>query len=288
MHSTPQPVFSNPAVSPPVSSHPPLPAPPQPDGPEIIKTIKQERPDSPEFHHTLKRTLDDNGPILRNPANPSESVMVQAERPVNELRVTNWGDLHIDAATKRRLNEEIQQWLSDEGNYSARFAQMLHVMRPLDDGPERGDSVFAKTTLPPYTLLGPYAGILHDDTRMNSFSRERRAYGTSNIHRYAYGTGSSKRMVSAFVYGNILSLINTATLPGHSPIPGKQNNVTGIRVGKNITFYVTSTFVSEGEELFIDYGPEYECEPDAKRLKREAEEHRSRSPSPQPGCSYKS
>ncbi|HHL2713282.1 TPA: hypothetical protein ACQ39K_004955, partial [Yersinia enterocolitica] len=72
------------------------------------KIIKQERPDSPLFQRTLKRTLDNNGPILRNPANPSHSVMPQAERPREELKVTYWGDLSIDPATKQRINKDIQ------------------------------------------------------------------------------------------------------------------------------------------------------------------------------------
>lgn len=273
MHPVPQPVFLNPAVLPARSGSPvlssALPGHQRAASPFQEKEIKQERPDSPLLR-TLKRTLDDNGPILRNPARPSESMMGLAERPVDELRVTHWGGLQADGATKLRINEEIRQWLRDEGNHAVRFARMLYVMRPLDDGPERGDSVFAKVNLPPWTLLGPYAGILHDDTQSNSLSAERRAYGTSNVHRYTFQTGSVQRLVSAYASGNVLSLINTATLAGYAPIAGKNNNVSCIRAGKNITFYVTNTFIPEGEELFIDYGPDYESGPNAKRLKQEA------------------
>ncbi|EMZ7034351.1 hypothetical protein ABE276_002387 [Salmonella enterica] len=269
MHPVAQPVFENPRVLP-VRGADQIPA----------RVIKQERPDSPEFQRTLKRRIEDDGPILRNPANPSESVMGQAERPAEELRVTRWGGLQPDAATKRRINDDIQEWLKDEGRHEARFAKMLYVMRPLDDGPERGDSVFARVTLLPFTVLGPYAGILHDDVRQPSLSAERRKAGTSNVHRYAFQTLSAKRLVSAYTSGNILSLVNTANLTGHAPIAGKQNNVSCITVGKNITFYVTNTYIPEGDELFIDYGPDYESGPNVKRLKQEAEES--------PGCSSRS
>ncbi|ELV5027094.1 hypothetical protein SHA53_004478 [Salmonella enterica] len=268
-HPVAQPVFENPRVLP-VRGADQIPA----------RVIKQERPDSPEFQRTLKRRIEDDGPILRDPANPSESVMGQAERPAEELRVTRWGGLQPDAATKRRINDDIQEWLKDEGRHAARFAKMLYVMRPLDDGPERGDSVFARVTLLPFTVLGPYAGILHDDVRQPSLSAERRKAGTSNVHRYAFQTLSAKRLVSAYTSGNILSLVNTANLTGHAPIAGKQNNVSCITVGKNITFYVTNTYIPEGDELFIDYGPDYESGPNVKRLKQEAEES--------PGCSSRS
>ncbi|WP_340608252.1 SET domain-containing protein-lysine N-methyltransferase [Xenorhabdus bharatensis] len=234
------------------------------------------------FEHTLKRTINDNGPILRSPANPSDSVLLEAEglikRPIKTLRVTRWAELDLDRETKKRINREIQDWIRTEGNHHLRFEQLLYQARP-SDGIERGISLFAREDLAPYTVLGPYAGILHDDTLPDSLSRERRKMGTTNIHKYTFQTLSSKRLISSFSSGNILSLMNTAKLPEYPALPGKKNNVSSIMVGKNIIFYITNQSVQKDEELLIDYGTKYESEPNAKKLKQEA---LSRSPSPGP------
>lgn len=228
----------------------------------ILEGITKQAPrNSAQLMPTPKRTLDDDGPILRNPYNPTESLLAQAEKPIDQLAINNWGGYTLDALTKSRLNTEVKEWLRDEGNHSARFARLICVMRPLDDGPERGDSIFAKVGLPAYTLLGPYAGKLHDDTKSPSYSMEERAYGAHNVQAYSFGTRSKHRSASAYSSGNILSLVNTKKLPSLPGIPNKENNVFSVRVGKNITFYITKRAIKAGEELFINYGEEYRYQP---------------------------
>ncbi|TNB50475.1 SET domain-containing protein, partial [Salmonella bongori] len=37
-----------------------------------------------------------------------------------------------------------------------------------------------------------------------------------------------------------------------------RQNVSAVLVGKNITFYLTTRNISAGEELWFDYGPDYQ------------------------------
>ncbi|MGV3344898.1 SET domain-containing protein-lysine N-methyltransferase [Enterobacteriaceae bacterium LUAb1] len=231
-------------------------------------------------HHEriLKRQIEDDYPILRAPHDPKISLVEQYEGPVDNIQVTNWKALHfLNKADKDRITTAIRGWIrySDySGAHSVRFNKMFELKKP-DTGPERGLSLFAKINIEEFIVLGPYAGILHDDNQSLTYEQEIQKYGEMNIISYSFLTDNNERVVSAFASGNILSYMNTAKLPGCAKIPGKFNNVCDIAVGKNMTFYVTKKRISAGTELFIDYGKNYQFELHAKP----APQHRVLSPS---------
>ncbi|EFR5477813.1 SET domain-containing protein, partial [Salmonella enterica] len=58
--------------------------------------------------------------------------------------------------------------------------------------------------------------------------------------------------------GNILSLINSPAFTHRTAETEARQNVSAVLVGKNINFYVTTRDISAGEELWFDYGPDYQ------------------------------
>jgi hypothetical protein len=141
--------------------------------------------------------------------------------------------------------------------------------------------VVAEKSIPGFTVIGIYGGVLHDDkvldaSGLTSCNKEQRKRGTHLTQCYSWDPTSSKR-VSAGEYANILAYINTSKLNGYPRIPGTRNNISYVYVAGVFPVYVTNTFIKAGEELLIDYGSDYESEINAKRLKQEAS---SRAPSP--------
>jgi SET domain-containing protein len=142
---------------------------------------------------------------------------------------------------------------------------LLEVAIPLDEGPNRGLSVFANKDIPQYTVVCPYAGVLHSNEQ--SLEASIRKNGSQPVLSYLFATRSSHRVVDAVNTGNVASLVNTSQLGDQTAF--KENNVIPIVFGKNLVFYIVLRDLKKGEELLIDYGPTYNP---SKRLAVKQEE----------------
>ncbi|EDP8628823.1 SET domain-containing protein [Salmonella bongori] len=202
--------------------------------------------------------IDNNLPILQHWRDPTVSVMEQAEGGKEALQVTLWGSLfnRLPRETKARINQDVQWFLQNEGNHDARMNDMMTVSIPLDDSDGyRGRTVYARTDLPAFTVLGPYSGrLLESETVRCEYEKE---YGRE-ASNYYFATRSQERIVSAWPQGNLLSLINNPVFGRRTAEAEARQNVSAVLVGKNITFYLTTRNISAGEELWFDYGADYQ------------------------------
>ncbi|WP_370626994.1 SET domain-containing protein-lysine N-methyltransferase, partial [Salmonella bongori] len=202
--------------------------------------------------------IDNNLPILQHWRDPTVSVLAQAEGRKETLQVTLWGSLfnQLPRETKARINQDVQWFLQNEGNHDARMNDMMTVSIPLDDSDGyRGRTVYARTDLPAFTVLGPYSGrLLESETVRCEYEKE---YGRE-ASNYYFATRSQERIVSAWPQGNLLSLINNPVFGRRTAEAEARQNVSVVLVGKNITFYLTTRDISAGEELWFDYGPDYQ------------------------------
>ncbi|WP_080070198.1 SET domain-containing protein-lysine N-methyltransferase [Salmonella enterica] len=217
------------------------------------KQIKEEEDDVTWRTHQINNNL----PILRHWRDPAISVMTQAEGRIETLQVTRWGPLFnlLSRQTKARINQDIRWFLQNEGKHDARMNAMMSVAIPLDDSDGyRGRTVYARTSLAAFTVLGPYSGRLLDSEKVRcEYEKE---YG-KEAGNYYFATRSQERLVSAWPEGNILSLINSPAFTHRTAETEARQNVSAVLVGKNIHFYVTTRDISAGEELWFDYGPDY-------------------------------
>ncbi|EED2676208.1 SET domain-containing protein-lysine N-methyltransferase [Salmonella enterica subsp. enterica serovar Weslaco] len=217
------------------------------------KQIKEEEDDVTWRTHQINNKL----PILQHWRDPTISVMAQAEGRIKTLQVTRWGPLFnlLSRQTKARINQEIRWFLQNEGRHDARMNEMMSVAIPLDDlDGYRGRTVYARTDLAAFTVLGPYSGrLLDSETVRCEYEKE---YGRE-ASNYYFTTRSQERLVSAWPEGNILSLINSPAFTHRTAETAARQNVSVVLVGKNIHFYVATRDISAGEELWFDYGPDY-------------------------------
>ncbi|ECH6002190.1 SET domain-containing protein-lysine N-methyltransferase, partial [Salmonella enterica subsp. enterica serovar Kentucky] len=129
------------------------------------KQIKEEEDDVTWLTHQINNNL----PILRHWRDPAISVMAQAEGRIETLQVTRWGPLFnlLSRQTKARINQNIRWFLQNEGKHDARMNAMMSVAIPLDDSDGyRGRTVYARTNLAAFTVLGPYSGRLLDSEKV--------------------------------------------------------------------------------------------------------------------------
>ncbi|EDM5674063.1 SET domain-containing protein-lysine N-methyltransferase, partial [Salmonella enterica subsp. houtenae serovar Houten] len=125
------------------------------------KQMKEEEDDVTWRTHQINNNL----PILQHWRDPTISVMAQAEGRIETLQVTRWRPLFnaLPRQTKARINQEIRWFLQNEGRHDARMNEMMSVAIPLDDRDGyRGRTVYARTNLAAFTVLGPYSGRLLD------------------------------------------------------------------------------------------------------------------------------
>ncbi len=182
--------------------------------------------------------------------------MAQAEGKIETLQVTLWGPLFnlLSRQTKARINQEIRWFLQNEGSHDARMNEIMSVAIPLDDSDGyRGRTIYAQTAA--FTVLGPYSGRLLDSETVRC--EYERVYG-KEASNYYFSTRSQERLVSAWPEGNLLSLINSPVFSQRTAETEARQNVSAVRVGKNIHFFLTTRDVRAGEELWFDYGPDYQ------------------------------
>ncbi|EGT8582986.1 SET domain-containing protein [Salmonella enterica] len=217
------------------------------------KQIKEEEDDVTWRTHQINNNL----PILQHWRDSAISVMARAEGRIETLQVTRWGSLFnpLPRKIKARINRDIRWFLQNEGKHDARMNAMMSVAIPLDDSDGyRGRTVYARTNLAAFTVLGPYSGrLLDSETVRCEYEKE---YGRE-ASNYYFATRSQERIVSGFPQGNILSLLNSPVFTHRTAETEARQNVSAVLVGKNIHFFLTTRDVHAGEELWFDYGPDY-------------------------------
>ncbi|EAN0729112.1 SET domain-containing protein-lysine N-methyltransferase [Salmonella enterica] len=218
------------------------------------KQMKEEEDDVTWRTHQINNNL----PILQHWRDPTISVMAQAEGRIETLQVTRWRPLFnaLPRQTKARINQEIRWFLQNEGRHDARMNEMMSVAIPLDDRDGyRGRTIYARNNLAAFTVLGPYSGrLLDSETVRGEYEKE---YGRE-ASNYYFATRSQERIVSGFPQGNILSLLNSPVFTQRTAEAEARQNVSAVLVGKNIHFFLTTRDVRAGEELWFDYGPDYQ------------------------------
>ncbi|ECG0939823.1 SET domain-containing protein-lysine N-methyltransferase [Salmonella enterica subsp. salamae] len=241
------------------------------------KQIKEE--EDPVTWRTHQ--INNNLPILQHWRDPTISVMAQAEGRIESLQVTRWGPLFnwLPRQTRARINQDIRWFLHNEGSHDARMNAMMSVSIPLDDSDGyRGRTIYAKTDLTAFTVLGPYSGRLLDSEKTRrEYEKE---YG-KEASNYYFATRSQERLVSAWPQGNLLSLINSPVFTRRTAEAEARQNVSVVLVGKNINFFLTTRNISAGEELWFDYGPDYQHFEPGEALR--STQIKEESPSPKPG-----
>ncbi|EEN7285156.1 SET domain-containing protein, partial [Salmonella enterica subsp. salamae] len=204
-----------------------------------------------------------------------------AEGRIESLQVTRWGPLFnwLPRQTRARINQDIRWFLHNEGSHDARMNAMISVSIPLDDSDGyRGRTIYAKTDLTAFTVLGPYSGRLLDSEKTRrEYEKE---YG-KEASNYYFATRSQERLVSAWPQGNLLSLINSPVFTRRTAEAEARQNVSVVLVGKNINFFLTTCNISAGEELWFDYGPDYQHFEPGEALR--STQIKEESPSPKPG-----
>ncbi|HFL6519882.1 TPA: SET domain-containing protein-lysine N-methyltransferase, partial [Salmonella enterica] len=217
------------------------------------KHIKEEEDDVTCRTHQINNNL----PILQDWSDPTISVMARTEGRIETLHVTRWGPLFnmLSRQTKARINQEIRWFLQNEGSHDTRMNEMMSVAIPLDDSDGyRGRTLYARTDLAAFTVLGPYSGRLLDSETVRC--EYEKVYGTE-ASNYYFSTLSQERLVSAWPEGNLLSLLNSPVFTHRTAEAEARQNVSPVLVGKNINFFLTTRDVRAGDELWFDYGPYY-------------------------------
>lgn len=216
----------------------------------------------------ITHEIDNNAPILKHhvtgesvtgnsDAHPSRNAWQMLNpflQPFNK---------HQQQAIKRNIINQAKEWIETEGHHQQRFDESLYITRVIDDSPARGTSVFAKKMIPKFTVIGPYSGTFLPDK--NALEACEKQHGKNNVHTYLYQAGPNSgpnqdKMISAFRVGNITSLINDAELDQPLLDPkGKilRNNLIAIRLDNKI-FLVSIQSIMPDEELFLDYGKNYQ------------------------------
>lgn len=203
--------------------------------------------------HEINNTL----PILQHPNDPTRSLLYQVEGSIDEIKVSRYGGLKLSTSQKKQILQQVKQWIrlneNDREVYQQKLEELFEVSIPIEIGPDRGRSVYAKRNIRRLEVVGPYAGILQRSEE--EFRRSIRQKGSYNVLSYLFGTRSKHRIVDGFNTSNTMSLINTGQLDTN-PM-WSDNNLVIIQVGKNLNFYVAKRDIAQGEELLVDYGPNY-------------------------------
>ncbi len=231
------------------------------------------------FTHIIDRTL----PVLQNPKDNTQSLLLEREGKIGSIKVTCWCGLHkyLDEATtltkkqsttskirklttseknaiKDKMKDSMREWLTlseeDRSEYYNRLDAIYKIAIPLDMGINRGSSTFAKRDIKQFEVLGPYAGVLREGEE--GFLDGRRQYGVRRYSEYLFATNSDLRGVDGFQSGNHLRYVNTGQFGDCEKIG--DNNICGVRFGKNLTFYVANRDIEKEAEFFVSYGLNYD------------------------------
>ena len=232
-----------------------------------IIPIKEEPADLEDPDCQLEKTIyggheiDNTLPILQDPNNPHLDVLRKAEKKYPDIKVTNWGALakSLSKMQKKEIQSASLEWIRlneiNREEYTRRLEALCEVTIPVDeDTPYRGRSVFAKRNIQQYEVIGPYAGAFLGSKK--KLTQKMRKEGSIPVESYLFQTARPTHTIHAFKRGNVLSLINTGSLIGQEEIA--KNNLVPIIIGENIVMIVATEEIHQGQELFLDYGPDYQ------------------------------
>ena len=183
---------------------------------------------------------------------------LNVEGPVNKIEITGTNNFFDEFTglqyieVKEAATKSIRQWISDEGNHHRKLSRLLEVKEPTD-GPSRGKSVFAKTDIKRFDVLGPYTGKLHvTEASVNTEILEK---SEKAVATFLFQTNTKGASISGHGNSNMLSLINAVKVPGIKDIGVE--NVGSLCVGKYMVFMVAWRDIPAGTELLMDYGKSY-------------------------------
>ncbi|MGR3889348.1 SET domain-containing protein-lysine N-methyltransferase [Pseudomonas sp. 1152_12] len=208
--------------------------------------------------------INNNAPILQDPNDLRRSLTLELEGPINKIEITGsnhffdefTGPQYIEI--KEAATKGIRQWISDEGNHHRKLNRLLEVKEPTD-GPSRGKSVFAKTDIKRFDILGPYTGKVHlNEGSVNTEILTKAAVledSEKAVATFLFQTNTKGASISGHGNSNMLSLINAVKVPG-IPNVGVEN-VGSLCVGKYMVFMVAWRDIPAGTELLMDYGKGY-------------------------------
>ncbi|MEI2260027.1 SET domain-containing protein-lysine N-methyltransferase [Stenotrophomonas indicatrix] len=243
----------------------------------VIQGPAEAYPLSERTRTVIEHVIDNTLPILQCPFDPKRSVLHEYEPDVDQIQCTAWHLLRNEldalvpgkgeskqqaqAIAQAYINAQIQHWIRTAGEHHSCFERLMQVAVP-QDGLARGRSVLAAVDIHQFQVLGPYSGAVWDLSEGSWQKRsyrdhENEALGTS-IRTYAFDTPRPGVIIDAFCRGNILSLINTAQLPGQPATLNLDNNVLAVPAGNTMIFYIAIRDIIKGEELLVDYGPDYD------------------------------
>lgn len=238
------------------------PAPPPAAGgskrPRLDEEAVPARRRSTSITASFDHKINNNAPILQDPNDVRRSLTLELEGPLQNIKITDAngffdefiGMQHVEV--KEAATKSIREWISKEGNHHRKLDRLLEVKK-LNEGPERGLSVVARTDIKRFDVLGPYTGKLHlDQASVNTEILEK---GEAAVGTYLFQTNTSGASISGHGNSNTLSLINAVNVPG-IPDVGIEN-VGSLCVGKYMVFIVAWRDIPAGTELLMDYGKGY-------------------------------
>jgi hypothetical protein len=230
--------------------------------------IKTEPIEAMETIETINsHTYDNTAPYSRDPDNPERSLKPQSGKKLKidmNRDLQNMLDAMPDAERLKfmeSIHDQVTQWIRDEGDVAAaRMEALMETGCPVDDGPARGDSVFAGQDIKKFQVIGCYGGkVLRSDD--GSYERECRKHGAANIAAYAFDVPERNALLSGYRASNILSKINSVhpdqSMPRHLAWLEKRDNLRACSAGKHLVFIVAIEDIAAGQELFLPYGDSY-------------------------------
>ncbi len=238
------------------------PAPPPAAGgskrPRLDEEAAPARRRSASITASYDHKINNNAPILQDPNDIRRSLTLELEGPLQNIEITDanhffdefTGMQHVEV--KEAATKSIREWIAKEGNHHRKLDRLLEV-KTLNDGPERGLSVVARTDIKRFDVLGPYTGKLHlDQASVNTEILEK---GEAAVGTYLFQTNTRGATLSGHGNSNTLSLINAVNVP-NIPDVGIEN-VGSLCVGKYMVFIVAWQDIPAGTELLMDYGKGY-------------------------------
>lgn len=217
--------------------------------------------------------VDNRLPFIHSHQDPRISRTLQEEhvKDVSEIKKVRWLGLGSLFDTmlkpqadqiKRELRNTFRQQIENETQLAEYMNGIMesrasHAEDAAGNIINLGTGVFnpSERTIPPFTVLGCYAGKLEKSEEDASSLRKKTGSFLASSHAWDI---SKTKGGNAYLSGNILRNINTAQI-GHHPAVG-ENNVEPVLFGKSLIFYVTSKDVFPNTEYLVSYGDLYNPE----------------------------
>ncbi|MEM6603060.1 MAG: SET domain-containing protein-lysine N-methyltransferase [Pseudomonadota bacterium] len=228
-----------------------------------------------------QHVCDDKNAIFAVPGNPSEAVF----HPENIIDCKGVGAICKDDVEKSKFLNKVNEHIAMTPEQRAAFMENYSIIRRITAEECQKDhlpdvmlgqkGVFARYDLPKHFFLGFYSGTYFDDPE-EAFQYSQKVGAGYEAYLFDFST-QDRPITSAFMAGNRISLINSATnytgtaeeiahylfyIQNCLPICLKTDNNPNPDIRDNpdmfdISGYVTTRPVKKGEQLYVDYGYNY-------------------------------